>query len=797
MVQNSVAAALIEEIRVSLPAKTYYRTREREEALSAVAGKLLGASSEDLVEFVLASLRIAHQEQTLLADVLNKAASDVLRRKLTFTSGQVLEMLQLISVANQVFPFKSVLKAVESVAMTPEMGQALRGLRPCITEYLGGSEMRDLHARIDILLNGPAPATALQPQGAWSQLVLEEIAASPHQAIWERIFHHAAESKTSEPSKKWLAAADTLARELGRAEFLEHLVRWLALGPSPQRPGVQLSSGETELQKGLLWFLAGDADARLPALIAAYAEQALKKIPMLGAVSQKVGNACVNVLAELPGMAPVSQLSGLAQRIRYDTAQRLIEEALSRAAVKAGVSREEIEEMSVSGYGLGPDGAREQEFGDYKVRIAIVDTTSVTMEWSDAQAKPLKGVPSYVKEHHAEAWKDLQRAAKEMEKTLTAQRARIETLLLTQRAIPIATLTSSYLGHALLGDMSRRLIWQFDSGPGIWYEGRMVDSAEREIDLSREQTARLWHPITSEVETILHWRCWLEDHGVCQPFKQAHREVYMITEAERETRTYSNRFAAHILRQHQFAALCEERGWTFHLMGQWDSHNTPRLALAQYGLRVQYEVDFPQDESEVSGHAIYLLIRSDKVRFLDNANMPRTLDSIPPVVFSEVMRDVDLFTAAASIGMDPAWDQRDRAAFRAYWSAFSFGELTEMAINRRSVLERLIPRLAIADRCILEPRFLKVRGDRTEYRIHLNSGNILMEPDSRYLCIVQGAADKSTPRNLPLPFEGDRVLSLILSKAFLLAGDRHIKDDKILRQLPPLPVDIHSVGRVP
>jgi hypothetical protein len=86
----------------------------------------------------------------------------------------------------------------------------------------------------------------------------------------------------------------------------------------------------------------------------------------------------------------------------------------------------------------------------------------------------------------------------------------------------------------------------------------------------------------------------------------------------------------------------------------------------------------------------------------------------------------------------------------------------------------------------LEARFLKVRGDRAEYRIHLNSGNILMEPDSRYLCIVEGAATKSTPRNLPLPFEGDRVLSLILSKAYLLAGDRHISDERILRQLPPL-----------
>jgi hypothetical protein len=224
-------------------------------------------------------------------------------------------------------------------------------------------------------------------------------------------------------------------------------------------------------------------------------------------------------------------------------------------------------------------------------------------------------------------------------------------------------------------------------------------------------------------------------------------------------------------------------------MGQWDSHNTPTLELPQFGLRVQYEVNFPENESEVSGHHIYLLIRTGAVRFLDSARRPLQLESIPPTVFSEVMRDVDLFTGVASIGSDAAWGQGAAAPFQEYWSAFSFGELTEMATNRKSVLERLIPRLTIKDRCTFDSRFLVVRGDRATYRIHLGSGNILMEPGSRYLCIVEGAATKAIPRSLPLPFEGDQKLSLILSKAFLLADDRKIKEESIRRQLPPLPLN--------
>jgi hypothetical protein len=786
MSDNAFAAEMIADIRAKLPAKVYFWETERDEVLNQVAGKFQTASNDDLVQFVLACLRIVHNEESHLAAVANKAASDLLRRKLTFTPDQVREMIELVSVRHRVFPYKGVLKAAESIPMTPQIADALRTLRPCITEYLGGGEMRDLHARIDILLNGPAPKTSLEVQGAWSQIVFAEVADSTQQHVWERIFSHASESKSSEPSKKWLASAKTLASELGDGVFLETVIRWFTLGPSPQRPGVQLSSGETEYQKGLLWFLAGNSDPRLPTLLAHFAEGALKKIPMLGAVSQKVGNACVNVLAELPGLAPVSQLSGLAQRIRYDTAQRLIEEALTRAAAKAGVSREQLEEMSISDYGLGPDSTRIEHFGDYQLRISIDETTSVEVNWTDAQGKALKGVPAYVKEHHGDEWKELQRTSKEMEKTLSAQRSRIEKLLFSQRPISIDTLQSCYLQHPLMADMSRRLIWQFGAEPAIWHGGRIIDSAEREIDLSQHQSARLWHPISSDPQTIFHWRCWLEDHGVRQPFKQAHREVYLITDAERETTFYSNRFAAHILRQHQFAALCDERGWHFKLMGQWDSHNNPTLELPQYGLRVHYDVDFPTDENSVSGHAIYLQIRTGKVRFLDEGNVPRSLESIPPVVFSEIMRDVDLFTGVASIGMDPAWDLRGAGPFHEYWNVFSFGELTDMAVNRKSVLERLLPRLGIKDRCSIDGRFLTVRGDRAEYRIHLNSGNILMAPDNRYLCIVEGAATKSTPRNVPLPFEGDRVLSLILSKAYLLANDRAIKEDRILRQLPPL-----------
>ena len=89
--------------------------------------------------------------------------------------------------------------------------------------------------------------------------------------------------------------------------------------------------------------------------------------------------------------------------------------------------------------------------------------------------------------------------------------------------------------------------------------------------------------------------------------------------------------------------------------------------------------------------------------------------------------------------------------------------------------------MTIRDRCRLEGKYLRVRGESNEYRIHLGSGNVIMEPGSRYLCIVRGSGD--TASRVALPFDGDSMLAVILSKAFLLANDKAIKDETILRQI--------------
>jgi hypothetical protein len=183
---------------------------------------------------------------------------------------------------------------------------------------------------------------------------------------------------------------------------------------------------------------------------------------------------------------------------------------------------------------------------------------------------------------------------------------------------------------------------------------------------------------------------------------------------------------------------------------------------------------------------IFMHLATDQVRFRDLAGNARQLLDIPALVFSEVMRDVDLFVGVCSVGNDPQWYDRGEAdPHMMYWRSVAFGDLSATAKTRREVMERLLPRLKIAAQCSLMEKFLAVRGSLRTYKIHLGSGNILMEPNDRYLCIVpdRSSIGPRSKEDVFLPFEGDGTLAVILSKAFLLANDKNIKDSSILSQI--------------
>jgi hypothetical protein len=150
------------------------------------------------------------------------------------------------------------------------------------------------------------------------------------------------------------------------------------------------------------------------------------------------------------------------------------------------------------------------------------------------------------------------------------------------------------------------------------------------------------------------------------------------------------------------------------------------------------------------------------------------LSEVHPVVFSETMRDLDLFVAVASIGIDQGWRDQEPERQR------QENVFQEQARMRVELLQELLPMLGLANRVRLEEHVALVSGSHADYQVHLGSGSILLLPRGRYLCIVPRMQDE----RLYLPFEeNDAKTSEIFSKILLLAEDEQITDPAILRQI--------------
>lgn len=543
--------------------------------------------------------------------------------------------------------------------------------------------------------------------------------------------------------------------------------------------------------RGLVWYVGKyrAENAALRNTLEQITALCLRKKPGHGPLAPKNAFTCLRAFALMPGANGVPALVRLHARTVFRSAVQLIDELLEEIAQRTGMSRGDIEDLSVGDFGLKEDQQLIVPINGYQARIFIKDQAQVLLEWSNPEGKVMKTVPTAVKADN-KAFKAVQALHKELRDTFQLQFTRIENAYLEQRSWQYGDFKARYEQHPLMQALCKRLIWRFEKGDrqvaamlqdGVWQNPQ----GERPDWLDADTRVQLWHPLDASADSVLEWRKWLIDREITQPFKQAYREIYVLTPPERNTRTYSNRFAAHILRQHQLSALCQVRGWGYRLQGAFDSHNVPRKYLRNWGYQVEFWVESAmEDEQFTSDYGIFLYVSTDQVRFYrETALVP--LDEVPVLLFSELMRDVDLFVGVCSIGNDPNWqDGGEEGRFMGYWREYAFSDqLSAGGEMRLETLKRIIPRLAIGPKCRFEGKFLLVEGSLHTYKIHCGSGNILMSPNDRYLCIVPDSGKKTPQDTLYLPFEGDRMLSIIISKAVMLANDHKITDETIVRQL--------------
>lgn len=722
----------------------------------------------------------------------------------------------------------------------------IRGLYDEVTS-VQEAEFRKLVPRLRKLLpaaDGLAMLAVADGDG-WSDAVRASLpVAFGEDAFVDRVLDHLGSATSgTKPTKRWGAELDGFAAEGDAVGVPRHLLVGLLDAPPREiraswygnfeaeggRYFLLLSAANADIVRGAVWAMARLRPAGTEQVLGDVALRCAKSSGHNGWVDgEKVPNACITMLGELGTKAAIGQLAVLRASVTHQGLLKQIARAMGSAAAATGATPTELVEGTVPTFGLGWDGTRSVEVGGTagsaeggsaeggsadggELVLAIGAKGKAAVRWRAESGAALTGVPAGVAASCADAVAELKAQARELDKTLKAERARTEELLREDRWWSAPTWWSLYVAHPVTGWFGRQLLWRVDAGgssavvlpvsdspdgdspDGDSQDGgspdggspamRVVGTDGTERVLGPDDRVAPWHPIRAgSPDEIRAARARLTERGIVQPTKQAWREIYVVTPAEEETAVYSNRFASHILEYPKLYSLLKERRWATNYLGPFDGGDAAsgRRTFEAEGIVAWFYFDAVVEDERAFTVAF---CSTDQVRFTGTGRDAEPIDlaEVPSAVFSEAMRDVDLFVSVCTIGNDPNWADRGIDRWNHYWEDWAFGEISVSARARTEALVTILPKLKIADRCEIDGRWLAVQGTRGRYKVHLGSGHVQTD-DGRYVCIVPERGAKA-PGKVYLPFEDDTMLSVVLSKAFLLAADDKITDPTILRQL--------------
>jgi hypothetical protein len=573
------------------------------------------------------------------------------------------------------------------------------------------------------------------------------------------------------PSQTWITTQEKLLEKINDNELKQTLIfvnefllentQWF------------YQDKQTNFVKGFLWTLKKyQNESFIYPIIQKIIEKAFSKNPFeeFALLSSSIARTGLHILVDFQSLEAFKVLYDLSQNIKEKKyASKILEQTFQEFEQKTNTKINVWEDKTLALLTFDIQNKKySQQIGDYTFELLIENYQKISTKWLKNNGKTQESIPAVIKKDFHLELEKIKDITTKIRKNLQNQRHKLENSYKNQSVWKAKDWQNIYQFHPLFSIVADGLIWiQNQKNVFILYQNECKNIDNQIITLQNDDEISLWHPAIDSVENTLRWRNFLFDNQILQPFKQAFREVYILTDAEKKTKNYSLRFAAHILERRKLLALLAQRDWYYDFQIDQAIFKSKNMIW-----QVEWTMEYASNQ----------YISSQGVSFTKN-NQKVDLVNIEPVIFSEMMRDIDLFVAVCSIGSDPYWQGENR--WQAYWDTFAFGEKSDTASAkiRKEILEKIVPNLTISHLCSFEKNFLVVKGKKRTYKINMGSGNILMKPNDEYLCIVPEKVKMNPAEHIFLPFDKDAVLSLILSKAFLLVNDDTIEDKTILSQI--------------
>ena len=351
--------------------------------------------------------------------------------------------------------------------------------------------------------------------------------------------------------------------------------------------------------------------------------------------------------------------------------------------------------------------------------------------------KTLKSIPDkYKKNKEVEALKDNKTY---LTKQYSRTRLSLEQAMLSQTLFTAAEL-GKILEHPVVKAMLSKLV-PFNpetQASGFWQDGKLLSAEGTLTPLKATDKLLIAHP--SHLFYAVQWdlyQKYLFDKEIKQPFKQVFRELYIPTKDELETSNRSERYQGHQVQPQKTVALLRGRGWTVNYEeGLQKVYHKEGFRATIYAAADWYT---PSDvEAPTLEYVVFYNLK-------DGKEVP--MKEINPVIFSEVMRDVDLVVSVAHVGgVDP--------------------EASHSTMQMRGALARESARLFKLQNVEVKERYILIKNEHGDYSLHLGSGMI-----SRGGLQINVVAVQSQHRGrVFLPFvDDDPKTAEIISKMKLLS----------------------------
>jgi hypothetical protein len=692
---------------------------------------------------------------------------------------------------------ENILKQLTQVEHSPDLLQAVRELVDKFeanNSYFKTSRFFELKRLVykDILANCT---------DNWAENIRNDLAElqAEEQLLWQALLLHCSRAVHSTPGRAWVEESRKLVEQIGRARAQHFLERWLSnvviWDVARNKSLSRLEPTYASLLKGLLWLggVIGDLDSL--GFLTELTRRIYQSLPR--EETRKFGRALLWSLSQMPMPHNLQAIAHIQLACGHNQIQKQILQLHKQFAQEHKLSFTKLQELSLANYAnFTAIGHYQHVIEGYTIKLQLRQNRFYQSLFNP-QDEPITELPEAIR--LSTAFKEFQRLQRLIQRDFSEQLWRIEQLYRSNQEWSFAEWRQRYLDHPLVGAIARRLIWRFLHADGsfseaIWHKDRLVKHSGEALEGLEDLKVQLWHALGMAIEDVLAWRTWIKRHKVIQPFPQAEREVYVLTDAERQTASYSNRFAGHIFQKADLDKARLRLRWQQATLYYSDS--SVGLLLADAGLRIEYWLSDPLDQSYNDNP-----LTSDQVRFYRMSaeeykashryyrwreQQPLRVEDIPEMIFSEAMRDVDYLIRQCFTQLDPDWHDRNeyRGRVNRLTNRSQNQGNPQLVTQRREQLSSLIPRLNIASQCRLEEDFLAVRGQIHSYKIRFDNGSIFIDPSNQYLCIVS-ARKELIPQQTSqlLNVDQDHQLSMIISKALLLANDDQITDSTILWQL--------------